>query len=269
MSNKYERLKRERRQRAWIFVRYAMPLVSVILCLMFMAIPVLRYTNNQSGTDDPISALTLMKNSWDQVRHYLFGASEQTNGNIIFSRTVLICLILFWILFAVSAVVAVWSLLAVVRYTEKGSEADHGRIWFLTLIPNRIALCILGGLMIPLTAFPRLLIVFYRKIIYVAVELKVYGIDPMIVALALTLVTVVLSVVTAGYEKKLSIDPFRKIQKAEQKEPIPDRTPVEREMSESEKRYYEVEQRTRREQAERIAALFRTDKDSGEDTNKD
>ena len=176
MSNKYERMKKERNIRNWIFLRYSMPLITVVMTLIFMAIPSLQYTNNQSGTDDPISAFTLMKNSWDQVRHYLFGTAEQTNGNIIFSRTVLICLIVFWILFAVSAAVAVWSFFAAMRYTDRETEENRGRIWFLTLIPNRIALTIYGMLMIPLTAFPWLLILLYRNL-YVAVSLKVRGVD--------------------------------------------------------------------------------------------
>lgn len=271
MSNRYEKIKREGQKRGWIYLRYALPLISVVLCLICMAVPMLQYTNNQSGTDEPISAFTLMKNSWDQVRNYLFGTAEQTNGNLIFSRTVLITLILFWILFSVSAVVAVWSLLAVVRYTEKGSEEDLGRIWFVTLIPNRIVLCILSGLMIPLTAFPRLLTVFYRKIIYVAVGLKVYGIDPMITAILLVVAISVLSAVTAGYEKKLAMDPFQKpAEKTKQESmPIPENRPVkQQEMTEAERRYYEMEKKTRREQAERIAELFRIDKET-EDTNKD
>ena len=43
MSSKYERMKREKRIRNWIFLRYAMPMITVIVTLIFMAIPSLQY----------------------------------------------------------------------------------------------------------------------------------------------------------------------------------------------------------------------------------
>lgn len=258
MSKKYERMQRARRARNWTLLRYAMPLVSVVLTLIFMAIPSLQYTNNQSGTDDPISAFTLMGNSWDQVRTYLFGTAEQTGGNIIFSRTVLILLIVFWVLFALSAATAIWSLRAGFRYTERDCEDDRGRLWFITLIPNRIALTIYGALMIPLAAFPRILIVLYRNL-YVSVSLEVHGIEPLWVAILLTVGTAILSAVTVKDERKWKLDPFRKpLSQEETVDEERERFP-KRERDESEKAREEKTRGEYREQVDRIASLFLID----------
>lgn len=271
MSKNYRKMKEEGRLRGWILLRYAMPLITAVLCLLLMALPVLQFTNNQTGADEPISAFTLMKNSWDQVRVYLYGTADQTNGNVIFSQTVLISLIAFWILFAIGLAVSVWALFAAVRYTEEGCEENLGRIWFVTLIPNRTVLCVLTSLVIPLTAFARILPVFYRRIVYVAVELRVYGIDPMIAALVLTAFTVILSAVTAQHEKRMGLDPFRRMKiKEDPVEEEPEQETKEpRYMSESERRYYEAEQKTRKEQADRIAALFRVNAQDDKEENND
>ncbi len=264
MSKKYERMRRERRARNWMLLRYAMPMITVALTLIFMAIPSLQYTNNQSGTDDPISAFTLMGNSWEQVRTYLFGTAEQTNGNIIFSRTVLILLIVFWLLFALSVAAAVWALRAGFRYTEEESEEESGRLWFITLIPNRIALTIYGALLLPLAAFPRILILLYRNL-YVSVSLTIHGIEPLAVALFLTLATAILSVVSARDEKKWSMNPFRKPrsrEEAEEREEPLCEIPYEREeRSEESRREY-------REQVDRVAALFLKDNSRNDEEEK-
>ena len=137
MSNKRKKQAGMERRRAFVVFRYLFPIICAALIFGVLWIPCLQYTNNQSGTDDPISAMRLMKNSWDQVRNYLFGSGEQTNGNMQFSGTVLFLLILFWILFAVGVAVAVWAWSAFSRYAEAGRENEKGRVWFITLIPNR------------------------------------------------------------------------------------------------------------------------------------
>ena len=255
MSKKYERMRRERRAKRWILLRYAMPLISIVLTLIFMAIPSLQYINNQSGTNDPISAFTLMGNSWDQVRTYLFGTADQTNGNIIFSRTVLILLIVFWVLFLVSLAVAIWSMWAGFRYANRESEMSRGRLWFITLIPNRIFLSVYGALMIPLAAFPRILIGLYRNL-YVSVTLEVHGLEPLWCALILSAGTAVLSAVTLGFEREWRMDPFRR---ADTKKEMPEKeeeSEVSAEPFEDEDEQLSDARREYREQVDRVAALF-------------
>ena len=264
MSSKYKRMKREKRIRNWIFLRYAMPMITVIVTLIFMAIPSLQYTNNQTGTDEPVSAFTLMGNSWDEVRQCLFGTAQQTDRDIIFSRTVLICLIVFWLLFAVSVAVAAWSLWAAVRYTEQESEEDRGRIWFVTLIPNRIALTVYGMLMIPLAAFPRLLPLLFPNL-YVAVTLDVRGVDPLWAVFVLTVATVIVSAATAGYEKKWKADPFRKPNSSKYEEEEVDAEEIVADSANDNRWHSEEEESQYRAQVDRVAAMFVIDHQKDEE----
>ena len=266
MSKKYERMRRERKARSLMLLRYSMPMISVLLTLIFMAIPSLQYTDNQSGTQDPISAFTLMGNSWDKVRTYLFGTAEQTNGNIIFSRTVLILLIVFWVLFAVATAVALWSMWAGFRYTDRESEEDRGRLWFITLIPNRIVLTAYGVLMLPLAAFPWMLIGLYKNL-YVAVTLEIRGIAPVWAALFLLAATAILSVLSAKHERRWRMDPFRKPHSEEVRESAR-RSILTEESDGTVTERTEESRREYREQVDRVAALFVKDDRKNEEEEK-
>ena len=255
------------RRRGWIFFRYLFPLICAVLIFAALCVPCLQYTNNQSGTDEPISAMSLMKNSWDQVRNYLFGTGEQTNGNMQFSQTVLVLLILFWLLFALGVAAAVWAWLAFLRYAEEGRENETGRVWFITLIPNRIVLCVLCALMLPVACFPHVVIWLYRSI-YVAVELKVYVLDPMWLALALYAALILLSSVSAGYEKSLRMDLFRKPK--ERKGETEETDFDEREGSEEKTDgLSSAQENAQRAQAERIARLLREGRLHNDNEHKD
>ena len=267
MTKKQARVVARERARGWIMLRYCFPLIAagLILCILF--VPCLQYTNNQSGTEDPISTLRLMKNSWDQVRNYLFGGGQQTNGNIQFSRTVLILLILFWILFAIGVAVAIWALFAHTRYAEDGEE-QTGRLWFLTLIPNRVVLCVLSALIFPIAFFPRIVILLYRSI-YVAVELKVFGIDPALLAVLLLIAMSVLSAVCVRPEKRYGLDLFRKPRESRESEPMPEpkeEIPTEPSGMNPPQRGTET---ARRREAERIAELLRVKEEAHQDEKQE
>ncbi len=262
MSNKRKQIRVIGQKRGWIYVRYLFPLICALLIFAVLLIPCLQYSNNQSGTDEPISAVRLMKNSWDQVRNYLFGSGTQTNGNIQFSRTVLVLLILFWILFFAGIAVALWAFVAFLHYAEEDRGDQVGRIWFITLIPNRTVLCVLYALMLPLPCFPRIVILLYRSI-YVAVELRIHWLDPMWVAFFLFAVTVVLSCITAKEERALRMDLFRKPKKPVRRDE--EKLGEERKEKESAEpdavdlTYEKKAEEARRAQAERIARLLRAE----------
>ena len=264
MSKKHIVAVARERARGWVLFRYLLPLLTAALILSLFFVPSLQYTNNQSGTDAPLSTFELMKNSWDQVRAYLFGTAQQTNGNIQFSRTILVLLILFWILFFVGVAAALWAMIAYCVYGEKGTE-ETGRLWFITLIPNRIVLCILNLLILPVALFPRIVILVYRSV-YVAVEVKVIGLDPALVGGVLLVATWILSAILAPMEKKYGWDVFRKPREAS---PVSTETGEERRFEKNVTTDPTSEaEAARRRRAEQIAELLRA-KAEHEEKNED
>lgn len=202
MNSKQKRAQKARRMKYLTHLRYAWPVFGAVLILLSLAVPCLQYTTNQTGTEEPISGFALMANAWNEVRACLFGGAQQTNMNLIFSRTVLILLIVFWVLFVFGFAVSVWVWLLWLRYEKTKRNESSEFLWFATLIPNRPVLCILQGLVLPLSVFPYLLSHLYRSMLYVAVDLKSLFLNPLWIGLLTVVGTAVFSCCTAAYEKK-------------------------------------------------------------------
>lgn len=214
----YKRRQQMRRRTGWIYVRYLFPLLMILLILIAMRIPCLQYTTADTGTNDTISTWELLANSFEQSREILFGTEEQTQTNVSFSRTVLITLIVCTLLFLVGCTVAVWSAVAAFRYARDPKEVNTARIAFITLVPNRTVLCLWLLCLLPLPAFPRLLVLIYQAMMNYAVALDVTFAEPLIIALALWLIHLILSAATANAERELHLDPFQRLKPKEAEE---------------------------------------------------
>lgn len=247
--------KRDARLRGWVLARYVYPLVMIVLILISLSIPCLRYTTADTGTNETISQWELMGNSWEQSRQYLFGTEKQTTSNILFCQAVLWTLVGFYLLFFTGAAATVWASVGAICYILNPQKKGTGRTLYLTLFPNRAACCLWSALMLPLLIFPRLLILFYRRYFYYSVMLNVTFPEPMLIGGILFLILVGITVGFAGVEKRREISPFPKKR--------PKGLPEEREESyepqfktHGEDPYDELSRRARAEQAERIRRLL-------------
>ncbi len=251
--NKERRRKQQERRQALIALRYWLPLIWAVLVPLSFCIPCLQYTTNQTGTEEPISGFELMSNAWSYARECLFGGTQQTNGDLQFSGWVVGLLIAFWALYLVGVAAAVWGLWASYRYVGEDTDREVGRLWFITVIPNRVVLCLLCGLMLPISAFPWLMVPLYR-IIYVAVTLELLFVGPLSVGLLFCGGMIALSAVCAPYERRLCMDAFRKTDEEEDEEEAEDEIDENAEETAEEDLYLAA---VKREQAIRIAKLLR------------
>ncbi len=260
-QSRYQTQKKKERQRVLSFVRYLCPVIWAVLTPLILLFPTLQYTTNQTGIEDPLSGFGLMSNAWQYSRECLFGTEvEQTAGNLQFSRTVLILIALFWVLYAAGAALSVWGLYARVRYTDRDTDAAPGRLWLVTVIPNRWVLCLGTALMLPVSLFHWLMVPLYRTL-YVSVSLRILGLDPLWLSLFFFLFGAALSVLTASWERAGGYDIFRK-----PKEPVAE----EGEQTEEEEPLSSYETEARRRRAEEIARLFgnKTDTNDTNDTTE-
>lgn len=215
----YLQQKRQRRQTTWIYIRYAFPILAVLLIVLAMRIPCLQFTTADTGTNDVISAHELMGNAWEQARQCLFGGMDDpTQASISFSKVVLTTVILCHALFLIGMGIAVWALVTAIRFFRSPKEGDKWRIAFVTIAPKRIALCLWMLCWLPLPAFPRLLVIIYQTMMNYTVTMDVTFAEPLIIALLLWLAQIILSASTANAERVSKMDLFRSYSKRHREE---------------------------------------------------
>ncbi|MBQ8850037.1 MAG: hypothetical protein IJ011_06895 [Clostridia bacterium] len=246
---------------ALIYIRYILPVALCIAIVCTMFIPCLQYSTTE-GTQDEMSAAQLISNSWDQVREYLFGTSEKEITQEKFSWTVLILLPVLLLLFAVGFISSVVVAVGALRYiNDRDFRKTDARIWFITLLPNRIVVCVLQALILPVLFYSRIIIPLYTEIMHVAVLLNTTFFEPWVWGLAAYAVIVALSIASAHFEKELDADPFKKVKppvvRVIDREDEEESEEKESEFkTEAERRYYENQKRAREEQAELIKKLL-------------
>ena len=244
-----------------IYVRYLLPVVLCLALLGTMLIPCLQYSTVE-GTQKEISALELMENSWDQVRAYLFATSDQEITQVRFSWTVLILLPVLVLFFLIGAVMTVAVAVGAMRYINNYAyRKTDARIWFITIIPNRIVVCAVQALILPMLFYSRMIIPLYTKVLHVGVLLNVSFPEPWVWGLIAYAVIVALTVISARFERELDADPFKKIKRPVVRVVDPEKDePAEEEepkfTDEAARRYYENQKRAREEQAELIRRLL-------------
>ena len=242
------------RASAWIRAKNLYPFLMILLILISLAIPCLRYTTAE-GTNETISQWELMGNSWEQSRQYLFGGGEQTSGNMLFCRAVLGTLIGFSLAFFVGAAALVFAAVGALCYMGTPMWQGTGRALYLTLFPNRVAVCLWGALMLPLLTFPRLLICFYQRYFYYKVLLNVTFVEPMVIGGVLFVLFLVSVIGFAKWEERMELSPFPK----KKQRGLPDPAAEESQEDESftaDPAEDEMTRRAREEQIERIRRLL-------------
>lgn len=220
---------KKRTKQKLIYLRYILPPVLMLLILAAMLIPSYRYVSD-GDINDTISAFSLIGNSYGQAREVLFGTDEQTNANLLFSRVLLIYILVATVLYAVALAAAIYSAVVAVRYFGSDDEegAERSRTLFITFFPNRIILSIAEALCLGLAAFPYIMRPLYGGIYGMNVALILMAPDGLIIGGVLIIAIFILSAVCAPMERAFGADVFKKNRTAiaEKNENEEDYTPV-------------------------------------------
>ena len=246
---------------AVIYVRYILPVALCLLLIGAMFISCLSYSTVE-GTQGEISEAELLSNTWEQTRTYLFGNSDREATQESFSWTAVILIPALVLLFAagvLSSVIVAAGAILYINYPE--FRKSDTRIWFVTFFPNRIIVCILQALVLPLLFYSRITILLYDKIMNVDVLLNVSFPEPWVWGLISVAMICALSAVSAKFERELGCDTFKKIDSPIVKVIDPEDSQEEEKhepqfKTESERIYYENQMRAREEQAEYIRKLL-------------
>ena len=242
-------------KKGFIYFRYVLGVALAVLILAGMFIPCLRYTVGENH-NQPISNVSLIKNSWETSREYLFdGASNKQVEQTSFSKALLATVILLSVLFIIGALFAAYTAYCAFSYFRDPKRTDGNRIFFLTLVPNRVVLCIYHALLLPLAFLPRIIIPLYENILNYQTVLYFSAFEPWIIALVLYAAFVAVVFVSARYERSLGLDPLyneaREKRKKDKKRVI---TYAEEESADNE--VPTIDEILRKEQEDRIRKLF-------------
>ena len=197
-----------------IYLRYALPILSYIVIAVMLFVPSHRFIfSGKAG--ELMSVSTLISNSWEQARNVLFGAAEQTDAALIFSRWLLAIIIVSVLLLLLSLAVSVWSAIVAFRYfLSDDEESAYRSVCVLrAFVPNRIILCILSSLGITVAVLPYFMTPLYAFTYSQNVTAVLEAPDALTVGGLLVFVCLVLSAVSAAMEKELEADIFKKNKK--------------------------------------------------------
>ena len=270
MSTRTKQKKQAKRQRQgmWIRVRYLLPLFVALLTLITLFIPCFRYTTPQTGTNDVVSCAELLANSWSgtdgtpSVREVLFSGKAYAKATVSFSWAVLITILVSAALYVLAIVAAIWSAVGALRFFRAPTTQDESRILYITVFPNRVVTLLYEAMFLPLLLFPRLLALYYESIMNYTVLLRLTFAEPLMIGAVLYAGTVVCAILTRSTERKLGMDPFfRPAPPKEEKVEEAVSTEEEKPMTEAERRYEELNRKTKEEQAERIRRLLLVDEE--------
>lgn len=245
-------------RKGFIYFRYILPILTPVIMLLLMHVPCYRFVTADAGLHQKISAWGLISNSWDTVRDYLFGNGEQVQVTADFAGTVFGLIILLTLLFCIGAGMAVYTAVAAFGYFKNGCKESRSRILFITLVPNRVILCVYYSLILPFIFFPRMLPALYNSILNYYIELICEPFDIIIVSAILFVATVAVIFVSARFEKLAQMNLFFKHKKQTEE----DEETVEEEDTDETDAYTAMDRRAREEQNERILRLLNKSKDN-------
>lgn len=168
-------MKQNNPKKGLIYLRYLFPVISQILLTIFMSIPCIRFSLD-GEKKAAISCMELLKNSWDNARVYLFSANtEQTNDGLLFYKSVFTVVIITVLLFIIPLAVNIFTAISgYMAFSENRLEKDRKKVrnLYTTLIPNRVLLCAVGILTIPLSLLPEMIVYLYTHVLLYAVKVE-------------------------------------------------------------------------------------------------
>lgn len=242
------------KQKGFIYFRYVFPIIAAFLMIIIMLIPVYRFITAQSGVNAAVSVGELIQNLWDASRDYLFGAAENKNvATLDFSKAVLVLVIVFVLLFLVGLASAIYAAVIAFGCFSSGAQESSKRAMFITLVPNRVVLCIYHALMLPIFLTPALMPYIYKSFLQTQVRLVCDPFDMIFVSIALYIAEVVIIIVSSNYESIRGMNVFvhRKAMSGFSKSPE-----IEGKKEEPKDEYEIMTGKAKQEQLDRILALL-------------
>ncbi len=254
--------------KGFIYFRYIFPIVMALLSVILMFIPCYSYITADTGVNDAISLWELMGNSWQTVREYLFGSGTKYDVTIDFARILMALLIVFVVLFVLGVAFSAYCAITAFRYFANDCKESKERILFITLVPNRIVLCIYTALTLPIFFMPMLMPLLYKNYLYYQVQLSVTPFDMVYIALALYIACVIIVAISTQKESMSQMNIFAKRQA-----PI---SKLQNEHEETEKAEQETDdpyeimsRKEKQEQNERILRMLENYKSNTQDKEED
>ena len=220
----------------FIHIRYLLPPVLMLLLLAAMFIPSYEYVVAGKLTGKASMAY-LLDSSFSSAKETIFAVTEQSAANLMFFKIVFGLIIAFVVLWICAFAVAIYSASVQMKYFWGKDEQDiqKSRTLFITFFPNRIFLCIVEALVLPLSLFPYILIPMYDKILGIRVSILLRAPDLLICTAVVIVVIAILSAVSVPLEKRLKVDLFEKNKRVELKEKTEEYQQVELNAEQKEK----------------------------------
>lgn len=263
MSNaKTARQRKEARRRALIYIKAWLPVITVVLLLIAMFVPCFRYTVAGTGTMETISEATLISNLWERARNVLFGGGSWKNNEIGFAKASFYTMLFSIALFVISAAMSLWGAIGATRYYRNPRRGGREHAIYRTFF-SRPLLFGYQLLILPLIAFPRVMIFFYEKLLFYPTVLNLTLPEPLMLGIALLVLHLVLMLTAKKWEARMEMDAFAD-PNASSKTEESDGLDVEDEApsffeSENEQIPYEMSKKMREEELERIRKLLSRD----------
>ncbi len=247
------RQKKEARRRVLLYIKAWLPVVTVVLLMVAMAIPALQYTIMGVGQREAISEWELLSNSWTTSRATLFGKGDFSVQELGFSKACFWTVLISSILSLVSVGLSVWSAVGATRYLSEPKREDKQSALWRTFF-TRPLLFVYQLLLLPLVAFPRIIVWFYQDMMFYPTVLDLTFAEPLMIFGGLLVLWLVATLMMRKWERSMGLDPFA--------DPLRERETEEEEAyvpqfsNEEEKKIYEMKEQSREEQMAEIRKLF-------------
>lgn len=247
-------------KRIFIYFRYIFPIAAAVTMIALMFVPSYCFTTADTGLNDAVSLWELLGNSWNTAREYLFGSGEKLDVTLSFAKILIAVIVVLVTLFVMGVAFAVYEGVCAFRYFASGKRDSKGNIVFITLVPNRIMLCVYNALALPLFLLPRIMPLLYQNVLAYYVEVTAAPFDMIFIALTMYAVSCIAVAVSSGYERAESMDIFEKRAEYEDSE-----DEEQAEEIESDDPYERMSQKEKAEQTERILRLLENYRQNDQD----
>lgn len=249
-------------RRGLVYFRYILPVATAVGFFALMFIPCYRFITADTGVNLPISLWELLGNAWETAKEYIFGNGDKLGVTLDFAKTLMCVVVALWTLFAVGAISAVYSAVTAFRYFGDADKQGRYRILYLTLTVNRIVLCALHALMLPIFFLPRIMPLLYGDLLNYHVELVTSPFDMLWIAIALFAASCAVTAISRNSEVVLQMNVYSRPRADEDDGETED---LEQDGTESE--YTSMSDREKAEQTERILRLLKnqSQENDGED----
>lgn len=201
----------ERLPRAFIYLRYIFPVLVGVTLSVLSFFYLVQY--DQGGEAYVQTLFRFYYNTLSASHSYIGAGNMQSGKNALYGWLTAgaVCGILLYLLGMFFAVFSCILFFRAFRHREESAAAQHAKLLFKIAFPNRVCLFLSNCLFLPVALFPSYFSLVARRVAGVSSRelLYVERNVPLIVTVALTVLTLVLAVFAAVREEKEHLNPFR------------------------------------------------------------